>query len=89
LIAILLFSSTLALSSDARVETRDDLIHDATERMLNGEELSRDIDERLMHLAPADRIEVLIFLRRSGMLSGPSWSADRLLAPVTGKELAE
>ena len=36
-----------------------------------------------------DRIEALVFLRRSGMMIGPAWSADRLLAPAKNKEIPE
>lgn len=62
---------------------RDALIQEATDHLLNGESLPADIDARLMALSPADRIEVLIFLRRSGMMTGPGWTADRLLSPAT------
>ncbi|RCW82868.1 hypothetical protein [Paracoccus lutimaris] len=61
--------------------TRDGLIAEATDLLLNGEPLPPDLDARLMELSPADRIEVLIFLRRSGMLTDPVWTVDRLLAP--------
>lgn len=39
-----------------------------------------------MALPPAERIEVLIFMRRSGMLTGPGWTIDQLLAPSTKQE---
>ena len=66
--------------------TRDGLIQEATDLLLSGEALPPDLDLRLMELAPAERIEVLIFLRRSGMLTGPGWTIDRLLAPSTRQE---
>ena len=83
MIAALVLSSALAAApAEAGAITRDGLIRDATERMLNGEALPRDLDERLMRLPPAERIEVMVFLRRSGMLVGPGWPADRLLLPA-------
>ncbi|CAM3237705.1 hypothetical protein SAMN04488021_10597 [Paracoccus aminovorans] len=86
MIAALLLSAALAAEPLA---ARDALIRDATEWLLNGEDLPRDIDERLMRLPPADRVEVLVFLRRSGMMLGPGWSADRLLAPAKNGETAQ
>lgn len=82
MIAALLLSSALSAVPADGVWTRDALIRDATERLLLGEDLPRDMDEKLLRLGPSDRIEVLIFLRRSGMMVGPSWAADRLLAPA-------
>ncbi|WP_347267343.1 hypothetical protein [Paracoccus sp. (in: a-proteobacteria)] len=81
MIAALLLASALA-AAQAGPETREALIRDATERLLAGEDLPPDIDARLMRLAPADRIGVLVFLRRAGLLSGPGWPAERLLAPA-------
>ncbi len=83
MIVQLLVSAALAggMPQAAQAPTRDGLIAEATDLMLNGEQLPPDLDVRLMQLAPADRIEVLIFLRRSGMLTGPSWTIDQLLAP--------
>lgn len=69
--------------------TRGDLMKEATDLLLSGEALPADIDLRLMELPPADRIEVLIFLRRSGMLTGPGWTVDRLLAPGTRQETVD
>jgi len=81
-IAILILSSALATVPAGQEPARDALIREATEWLLNGEDLPRDLDERLMRLSPSDRIEALVFLRRSGMLIGPAWSAERLLAPA-------
>ncbi|KRW96618.1 hypothetical protein O4J55_03925 [Paracoccus sp. PXZ] len=83
MIAVLILSAALAAepAGDA-APTRDGMIRDATERLLYGEPLPADLEDRLMRLAPPDRIEVLIFLRRSGMLAGPAWTTERLLAPA-------
>lgn len=84
MIVALLISAALAGDAPSTVSTaRDALIQEATDHLLNGEPLPADIDARLMALSPADRIEVLIFLRRSGMMAGPGWTADRLLSPAT------
>ena len=69
--------------------TRDGVIEESTDLMLSGEALPTDIDLRLMELSPAERIEVLIFLRRSGMLTTPGWTIDRLLAPSTRPEASD
>ncbi|WP_233253277.1 hypothetical protein [Paracoccus binzhouensis] len=79
---MLILSTALAAASLEGSWTRDAMIRDAKERLLNGEDLPPELDERLMRLPPADRIEVLIFLRRSGMMTGPGWTAERLLAPA-------
>jgi len=80
-IAALILSAALASQDQEGALTRDSMVSDAKDRLLHGEPLPSDLDERLMRLNPSDRIEVLIFLRRSGLLSGPAWPADRLLAP--------
>ncbi|SFA45238.1 hypothetical protein SAMN04487972_1047 [Paracoccus halophilus] len=82
MIALLLISVALANEPSETPVTREGLIREVTNLLLNGEALPPDLDARLMALAPADRIEVLIFLRRSGMLTGPSWSSERLLVPA-------
>lgn len=89
MIAVFLLSATIAATPAVAVDTREALIREATGWLLNGDGLPRDIDERLMRLAPADRIEVMVFLRRSGLLVGPGWDADRLLAPAKDKGPAQ
>ncbi len=87
MIAYFLTAVAIAASAEPAIAlaTKDGLIREATEQMLNGERLSPDMSIKLMSLGPADRIEVIIFLRRSGMLEGAGWDVDRLLAPaVTG-----
>ena len=91
MIVQLLISAALAggAPSANAPPTRDSMIQDATDLLLSGEALPKDIELRLMQLAPAERIEVLIFLRRSGMLKGPGWPIDRLLAPSTRPEASD
>ncbi|QFG36666.1 hypothetical protein BDE18_0022 [Paracoccus pantotrophus] len=83
MIAMLILAAAFAAEPvPAGLPTRDGLIREATDRLLYGEQLPADMGDRLMRLSPADRIEVLIFLRRSGMLAGPAWSIERLLEPA-------
>lgn len=83
MIAVLILSAALAAEpAGDGAPSRDGLVRDATDRLLNGEPLPPDLNDRLIRLSPSDRIEVLIFLRRSGMLTGPAWSIERLLAPA-------
>ena len=91
MIVVLLISAALAggAPSTGVPPTRDGLIEEATDLLLSGEALPPDIDLRLMELSPAERIEVLIFLRRSGMLTTPGWTIDRLLAPSTRPEASD
>lgn len=53
-----------------------------TEAMLAGETLSADHTIRLNALAPVERIEMIVFLRRSGMMKGPTWPIEDLLRPA-------
>lgn len=80
--ALLIMTAMAAEPPETAQASRENLIREVTELLLSGGSLPADIDARLMAVAPVERIEVLIFLRRSGMMDGPGWTADRLLAPV-------
>lgn len=80
--ALLVMAAVAAEPPQGAPASSAEMIREVTEMLLNGESLPADIDARLMALPPAERIEVLIFLRRSGMMDGPGWTTDRLLAPV-------
>ena len=88
MIVQLLISAALAGGAppSSVAPTRDGLIQEVTDLLLSGEALPPDMELRLMALLPAERIEVLIFMRRSGMLTGPGWTIDQLLAPSTKQE---
>lgn len=60
----------------------DALIAQATQWLLEGKDLPVDINLRLARLPPAERVRVLVFLRRSGLFTGPDWPIDKLLAPA-------
>ena len=82
MIGLFLMSAALAAGTpQVTPPTRDGLIADASDLLLTREPLHSDLDTRLMQISAADRIEVLVFLRRSGLLTGPGWTIDRLLAP--------
>ncbi|AGT07451.1 hypothetical protein [Paracoccus aminophilus] len=68
---------------------REALIAEALEALLDGRSLPADTDEQLRALSPADRLEVLVFLRRSGLLIGPTWPVERLLAPGSSEGSGE
>lgn len=80
------------LTSEATVSTAQndraaDIIADARDRMLAGDALPPDLEMSLRALPPAERLRVLVFLRRAGLLTGPGRSADWLLAPARGEEM--
>lgn len=90
MILAMLISAALA-NADAAAEVvaappeagADALIAQATQWLLAGEDLPVDMNVRLARLPPAERIRVLVFLRRSGLFTGPDWPIDKLLAPAT------
>lgn len=63
-------------------QAADAMIAQAKDWLLNGEALPPDMDSRLRRLPPGERMRVLVFLRRSGMFSGPDWTIDKILAPA-------
>lgn len=58
------------------------LIAEATDAILAGEPMPLDMETRMRDLPPGERLRVLVFLRRSGLFSGPEWPIDRVLAPA-------
>lgn len=79
----LLLSAALSTTSAAPPDQpADQMIAQATDWLLNGEDLPPDMNARLKRLAPTDRARVLVFLRRSGMMTGPEWAVEDLLAPA-------
>ncbi|UXU75887.1 MULTISPECIES: hypothetical protein [unclassified Paracoccus (in: a-proteobacteria)] len=89
ILALVLSSALVAdAASPPPSDTGEVLIREATELLLAGGELPRDLDERLLRLEPAERIRVLVFLRRAGLLVGPAWPAERLLAPAKERVVA-
>lgn len=80
-----IFVMFVAFSNESEVN-KGAIIKEMTERLLDGQVAPANIESRLMQLDLADRIEVVIFLRRAGLLSGRSLSVDRLLYEETEME---
>lgn len=78
---ILTMFLTAALAG-AEAPPSDALIAEATQWLLAGDDLPADMNARLRGLPPAERMRVLVFLRRAGMMTGPGWNSDDLLAPA-------
>ncbi|MDN3712459.1 hypothetical protein QWZ10_13155 [Paracoccus cavernae] len=78
--APLLAASTVQAEAPSAKEA---IVRDALDRLRDGAELAAETEQRIRDLPPADRLEVLIILRRSGMMRGPVWQADRILGPAT------
>lgn len=66
--------------------SKEDIISDAMERLLDGQDLPAETERRIRALPAHERLEVLIVLRRSGMLTGPIWPVDRILSPTEQTE---
>lgn len=86
MIAGLFISGLLsAVVPDAGAEA-DRLINVATTLLLEGQPMSDEIIIGLPTLPAAERMKVLIFLRRSGLMTTPIWTVDRILAPAEGSK---
>lgn len=59
---------------------------EAQARMLAGQGLPRDFRRQLAALDPVDRFAVVIWLRRSGLLTGPAIPIEAMLAPTRRPE---
>ncbi len=55
---------------------------EAQARMLAGQGLPRDFRRDLAALEPVDRFALVIWLRRSGMLTGPAIPIEAMLSPA-------
>lgn len=54
---------------------------EATAWLLNGEPLPADYRARLMAMPPEARLQVLVFLRRAGLLTADAWALSDVLDP--------
>lgn len=80
-------TSEATVSAAAQNDRAEAIIADARDRMLAGDALPPDLEMSLRALPPAERLRVIAFLRRAGLLTGPGRSADWLLAPAQGEEM--
>lgn len=55
--------------------------NDASVMLLEGRGLPADYRHRLRTMSPGDRLQAIIFLRRSGLLSGDIWTLEDILRP--------
>lgn len=63
---------------------------EASAWLLEGRRLPPDYRVRLMQMAPADRLQAIVFLRRAGLLTDMAWTlTDVLKPPARAKEDAE
>ncbi|WP_103173433.1 hypothetical protein [Paracoccus sp. SY] len=64
------------------------LADDATDWLLEGEALPPDYRARLMRMPPEARLQALVFLRRSGLLTSDAWALPDILDPAPVQEAA-
>lgn len=79
------FAMSMALANEP-VTTKSDILDEMTRTLLDGRMAPGNIESRLMELSPSERFEVIMFLRRSGLLTGKSLSVDRLLTNQSDTE---
>lgn len=60
-------------------------VHDATDRLIAGEDLAPDFPVRLQALAPDERLMVIVHLRRAGFLGDVVMPVDWVLSPPAGR----
>ncbi|MBD9526600.1 hypothetical protein [Paracoccus sp. PAR01] len=88
-LAAIIAATDAAAGLSVQQDSATALIADARGWLLSGEPLPKDMALRLQRLDPAARITVLVFLRRSGLMTGPGWSAEQILSPPDVPETAE
>ncbi|MFI0396485.1 hypothetical protein [Paracoccus jiaweipingae] len=57
---------------------------DMTAHLLDGGRLPPDYRHVLMTMPPAQRFQAIVYLRRSGLLTGAAWAIEDLLQPANG-----
>lgn len=57
-------------------------MEEASAWLLEGKGLARDYRSLLQQMDPADRLQAIVFLRRSGLLTGDTWALEDVLAPA-------
>lgn len=62
---------------------------EATGWLLEGRGLPRDYRVQLLRMSPEARLQALVFLRRSGLLTSDSWALDDILRPLPPEDEAE
>lgn len=78
-LAILVFVMVSGIASVSNANDIDKFVQEMTNIVLDGGALPNDIQEKVEILQPADRYMAIVFLRRSGLMTGAAWSVDELL----------
>lgn len=79
--AVVAAADNVALSPEVQAFSRE-----TTEWVLAGQELPSDYQSRLRMMNPADRLQAIIILRRSGLLETDTWPLDDLLSKAETEE---
>lgn len=82
IVAALLTVAVAASDTDA-LATRglEEFTRDTSVMLLEGRGLPADYRHRLLAMSPSDRLQAIIFLRRSGLLTGDLWTLEDVLRP--------
>ncbi|MDB6178749.1 hypothetical protein PAF17_14725 [Paracoccus sp. Z330] len=80
-LAFMLAVSAAGASAEMPTPQMSAFERDATNWLLEGRDLPPDYRLRLLEMGPSERLQILVFLRRSGLLTGDSWSLDDILRP--------
>lgn len=82
LAALLLLTALAMEGAAAPADPAGLLIAEASVLLLEGRDLPRDMRLRLLALEPGDRLRVIAYLRRVGLMKGAAWPATDLLLPA-------
>lgn len=82
LAALLLLTALAAEGAAAPTDPAGLLIAEASVLLLEGRDLPRDMRLKLLALEPGDRLRVIAYLRRVGLMKGAAWPAADLLLPA-------
>lgn len=84
--AILMMAGAVATGAAAQISDVPPEVasyaEEASQWLIEGRDLPPDYRLRLLEMPPADRLQVIIFLRRSGLLVGQAWSLQDILRPA-------
>ncbi|MDP5308569.1 hypothetical protein [Paracoccus spongiarum] len=80
--ALFALTSSLAQAALPMPAELSDFAGEASGWLLAGERLPPDYRVRLLQMEPAARLQAIVYLRRIGLLTDPSWGLDDVLKPV-------
>ena len=79
--ALLIVAVSSADAGASATPNFDSFTADMSAMILDGRDLAPDYRHLLMEMSPTDRLQAIIFLRRSGLLKGGIWSMEDVLRP--------